>query len=91
MNSVIEHSRKTTPATGKAEQKKITASTSERIARILRPFNINVAQKPTVKLRNTVMKGKHPTDVKARKGTVYKLTCAEYPATYFGETGRSQH
>ena len=54
VNSVIEHSRKTTPTTGETERKKTIATipyikgTSERIARILRPFNISVAHKPTV-------------------------------------------
>ena len=50
VNSVIEHSRET-PATGNTDQKKTIASipyikgTSERIARMLRPFNISVAHK----------------------------------------------
>jgi hypothetical protein len=92
---LIEHSRKTTPTTGEAEQKKTIATipyikgTSERIARILRPFNISVAHKPTVTLRNTLTKVKDPTDTKTRIGTVYKVTCTECPATYIGETGRT--
>ena len=95
MNSVIEHSRKTTPTTGETERKKTIATilyikgTSERIVRILRPFNISVAHKPTVTLRNTLTKVKDPTDTKTRIGTVYKVTCAECPATYIGETGRT--
>jgi hypothetical protein len=32
---------------------------------------------------------KDPTDTKTRIGTVYKVTCAECPATYIGETGRT--
>ena len=72
-------------STGNTDQKKTIASipyikgTSERIARILRPFNINVAHKPTVTLRNTLMKVKDRIDAKPRKGTVYKVTCAEAP------------
>ena len=81
MNSVIEHSRKT-PAIGNTDQKKTIAS-------ILRPLNTSVAHKPTVTLRNTLMKVKDRIDAKTRKGTVYKVTCAECPATYFGETRRS--
>ena len=33
------------------------------------------------------MKVKHPIDAKPWKGTVYKVTGAHCPATYFGETG----
>ena len=81
--------------TGYSEQKKTIASipyikgTSERIARILRPFNISVAHKPTVTLRNTLMNVKDPANAKTRKGAAYKVTCAECPATYFSETGRT--
>ncbi|CAB4012921.1 Hypothetical predicted protein, partial [Paramuricea clavata] len=95
VNNVIEHSRKTIPTTDETERKKTIATipyikgTSERIARILRPFNISVAHKPTVTLRNTLTKVKDPTNTKTRIGTVYKVTCAECPATYFGETGRT--
>ena len=35
------------------------------------------------------MKVKDRIDAKTGKGTVYKVTCAECPATYFGETGRT--
>jgi hypothetical protein len=48
-----------------------------------------VAHKPTVTLRNTLTKVKDPTDTKTWIGTVYKVTCAECPATYIGETGRT--
>ena len=71
VKSVIEHSRKT-PATGNTDQKKTIAAipyvkgTFERIARILRPFNINVTHKPTVTLRNNLMKVKDRIDAKTR-------------------------
>ncbi len=100
VDSVTERSRRTTPTsatptTGETEPKKTIATipyikgTSERIARILRPFNISVAHKPTVTLRNILMKVKDPTDIKTRTGAIYKVTCAECPATYVGETGRT--
>ena len=63
--------------------------TSERISRILRSFNISVAHKPTVTLKNTLTNVKDPTDTKTRIETVYKVTCAECLATYIGETGRT--
>jgi hypothetical protein len=86
---VIEHSRKTTPTTGETERKKSIASipyikgTSERIARILRPFSISVAHEPTVTLRNTLTKVKDPTDTKTRIGAVYKVTCQNSPQLKF--------
>jgi hypothetical protein len=97
VDSVIERSRKTTPTTGETEQRKTMhcnhipyiKGTSERIAKILRPFNISVAHKPMVTLRNTLTKVKDPTDTKTRIGTIYKVTCAECPATYVGETWRT--
>ena len=70
VNSVIEHSQKSTPTTGETERKKTIVTipyikgTSERIARILRPLNISVAHKPTVTLINTFTKD--PTDTKTR-------------------------
>ena len=78
VNSVIEHSRQT-PAIGTDQKKTIALipyikGTSERIARILRPFNISVAHKPTVTLSNTLMKVKDRINAKTRKGTVYKVT-----------------
>ena len=48
-----------------------------------------MAHKPTVTLRNILMKVKDPTDIKTRTGAIYKVTCAECPATYVGETGRT--
>ena len=50
-----------------------------------------MGHKPTVTLRNTLTKVKDPTDTKTRIGTVYKVTCAECPAIYIGETGRILH
>ena len=63
--------------------------TSETIARILRPYNIRVAHKPTFTLRRllTHVKGKDkPED---RPGAVYKIHCSDCQATYIGETGRN--
>ena len=89
VKSVIEHARKTTSTTGETERKKSIATipyikgTSERIARILRPFSISVAHEPTVTLRNTLTKVKDPTDTKTRIGTVYKVTCLNSPQLIF--------
>jgi hypothetical protein len=78
-----------------SEDKKVIATipyvkgTSERIARILRPYNIVVAHKPTTTLRDVLTRVKDPSPKNSRVGTVYKITCAECPASYLGETGRT--
>ena len=38
-------------------------------------------------LRNVLTKVKDPSPKNSRVGTVYKIECAECPASYFGETG----
>ena len=63
--------------------------TSETIARILRPYNIRVAQKPIFTLLRllTNVKGKNkPED---RPGAVYKIHCSDSQATPIGESGRN--
>ena len=62
---------------------------SERIARILRPHDITVAQKPSTTLRDVLTKVKDPSPINSRAGAVYKIPCAECPASYVGETGRT--
>lgn len=63
--------------------------TSETLARILQPYNIKVAHKPMCTLRTVLTKVKDPTPPERRKGAIYKVKCAECPATYIGETGRN--
>ena len=63
--------------------------TSERIARILRPHDITVAHKPSTTLRDVLTKVKDPSPINSRAGAVYKIPCAECPASYVGETGRT--
>ena len=62
--------------------------TSERVARILRKYDIKLAHKPTRTLKHelTHLKDKQPAFNKA--GVVYKLDCNECDAVYVGETGR---
>ena len=62
---------------------------SERIARILRPHNITVAHKPSTTLRDVLTKVKDPSPINSRAGAVYEIPCAECPASYVGETGRT--
>ena len=63
--------------------------TSETIARILRPFNIRIAHKPTRTLRHLLTHVKDKDDPKDRQGTVYRIRCNDCNGTYIGETGRT--
>ena len=77
------------------EDKKVIAAipyvegTSERIARILRPYNILVAHKPLTTLRDVLTKVKDPSPKNSRVGAIYKIACSKCPASYVGETGRT--
>ena len=64
-------------------------STSERNARILRHHNITVAHKPLTTLPQGLTKVKDPSTVNSRAGAVYNIPCAECPASYVRETGRT--
>ena len=61
--------------------------TSETIARILKPFNIRIAHKPTRTLRHLLTNVKDKDD--PRQGTVYRIRCNDCNGTYIGETGRT--
>ena len=63
--------------------------TSETIARILKPFNIRIAHKPTRTLRHLLTNVKDKDDPKDRQGTVYRVRCNDCNGTYIGETGRT--
>ena len=77
------------------EDKKVIAAipyvkgTSERIARILRPYNILVAHKPLTTLRDVLTKVKDPSPKNSRVGAIYRIACSECPASYVEETGRT--
>ena len=64
-------------------------STSETISRILQPYNIRVAHKPTATLRQLLINLKDKDEPNNRQGAVYKIKCSDYQACYFGETGRN--
>ena len=63
--------------------------TSETIARILKPFNILIAHKPTRNLRYLLTNVKDKDDPNDRQGTVYRVRCNDCNGTYIGETGRT--
>ena len=77
------------------EDKKVIAAIpyvegkSERIARILRPYNILVAHKPLTTLRDVLTKVKDPSPKNSRVAAIYKIACSECPASYVGKSGRT--
>ena len=63
--------------------------TSETISRILQPYNIRVAHKPTTTLRHLLINVKDRDEPSNRQGAVYKIKCSDCQASYIGETGRN--
>jgi len=63
--------------------------TSETISRILQPYNIRVAHKPTTTLRHLLTKVKDRDEPNNRQGAVYKIKCSDCQASYIGETGET--
>ena len=63
--------------------------TSETISRILQPYNIRVAHKPTTTLRHLLINVKDRDEPSNRPGAVYKIKCSDCQASYIGETGRN--
>ena len=63
--------------------------TSETISRILQPYNIRVAHKPTTTLRQLLTNVKDRDEPNNRQGAVYKIKCSDCQASYIGETGRN--
>ena len=63
--------------------------TSETIQRILQPYNIRVAHKPTMTLRRLLTNVKDKDEPINRQGAIYKIACSDCNATYIGETGRN--
>ena len=59
------------------------------ISRILRPYNIRVAHKPITILPHVLTNVKDREQPNDRQGAIYKINCADCPATYIGETGRN--
>ena len=61
---------------------------SERISRIFKKYDLNVAHQPTKKLKNELCHLKDKRKVGEKAGVVYKLDCKNCDAKYVGETGR---
>ena len=63
--------------------------TSETISRILQPYNIRVAHKPTTTLRQLLTNVKDRDEPNNRQGAVYKIKCSDCQASYIGETAET--
>ena len=63
-------------------------STSEMTARLLQPFNIDVAHKPAHKLRSYFTKHKDKTASKQTKNAIYMIPCRDCPQRYIGQTSK---
>ena len=63
--------------------------TSETISRILQPYNVRVAHKPTSTLRQLLTNVKDRDEPNNGQGAVYKSKCSDCQASYIGETGRN--
>ena len=66
---------------------------SESLRRILAPLKIRVCFKPANTIKQLLCRPKDPTPDLCKSGVVYKIPCANCPASYMyiGQTGRRLH
>ncbi len=57
-------------------------------ARLLRPFTIDVAHKPTCKLRSNFTKHKDKTNATDKRNAIYMFPCKNCPEKYIGQTSK---
>ena len=60
----------------------ILKGTSETISRILQPYNMRVAHKPTTTLRHLLTNVKEVNEPNNIQGAVYKIKCSDCQASY---------
>lgn len=60
---------------------------SEHLARVLRPYSVQVAHVPTKKLRHSLVNIKDKLPKEKFPGVVYSIPCADCDRSYVGETG----
>ena len=65
-------------------------TTSEMAARLLRHFNIDVAHKPTCKLRSNFTKHKDKTHITEKGNAIYIFPCKNCPYKYIGQTSQTR-
>ena len=66
-----------------------TSEAPKTIARILQPYNIDVAHKPITTLQRLLINVKGKDKPEDRQGEVSKIKCCDCQPTYIGETGRN--
>ena len=64
---------------------------SEKVSRILKPFNILVGTKSSNNLRSTLSHVKDRVDNFDKNSVVYKIPCNDCSSCYIGETSRQLH
>jgi len=64
-------------------------SFSERVANVLRGFNIKVAHKPIRTISNILKKPKDKIEKEASRGIVYKVKCKDCDCVYVGQSSRA--
>ena len=62
---------------------------SERVANVLRGFNIKVAHKPIRTISSILKKPKDKIEKEAARGIVYKIKCKDCDCVYVGQTSRA--
>ncbi|KAK3735059.1 hypothetical protein QZH41_001737 [Actinostola sp. cb2023] len=62
---------------------------SEKISRVLKQHNLDVAYRPMTKLCNLFPRPKDRKDASSETDIVYKIKCSECDFVYYGQTGRS--
>ena len=92
VNKVLSHRKQTNTDQPNQTRKRITLpyinTTSEMTARLLRPFNIDIAHKPTCKLRSKFTNHKDKTNVTEKHNAIYMFTCKNCPDKYIGQTSK---
>ena len=61
---------------------------SERVSRILKPYDIELAHKPTNTIKSNICHMKDKRENQDKAGIVYQLECKDCNASYIGESGR---
>ena len=62
---------------------------SERVAKVLRDFNVKVAHKPIGTISNILKKPKDKIEKEASRGVLYKIKCKDCDSDYVGNTLRA--
>ena len=62
---------------------------SERVAKVLRGFNVKVAHKPIRTISNIFKKPKEKIEKEASRGVVYRIKCKDCDSVYVGQTSRA--